>query len=943
MMTLHKITKSGKAAWAYASDVKEGSGSEADYYEGTGSPSRWHGNGAAALKLSGRVKKEDLIGLLDNGAPGQKIQEVRRKATDVTFSAPKSVSIAALGLGDDGIKAAHDAAVKEALDYIQQEVVQARYGTGGTRKENTNSALIAVFQHEDARPVDGQVDMNLHSHSLIINSTQDEHGWRGLDLDWGKNSVRMHTADAIYKAALAEKLQAMGYGIEKTKDGFEIAGITKKMRDSQSHRTGQIEQEIQARGTSREDMTAAERYSITAATRAEKRHVTKADLRECWQSDCRNMGLIRESVIGHQSTKNQVPIHPVEAITVAIAHLSERQRVWSKDQLILEALKYGVGSVTIHEIRQAITNHPDLIEKGNGQYTTTEAAEQDGWLEAYAKNTRGTLSALQAQEQVDATIHQIEQQQGFKYGDGQREAVKLALTSVDKITGIVGAAGAGKTTAMAGIVAVAHAAGMEIIGLAPTAAAASELSDARADSTKTIASFISAQDADVSPAGRLVILDEAGMVGTDDMQKVLEKLHKNDRLLLVGDPKQLRSVAAGNAYADYLANNSIQYAEINEIKRQKDPELLAIAEAFARGQPEEAAEKAQKYMHEVEPEMTGKDAKGKPTATKADKIKAIVDQATSQYLSLTPEDRAQTITLAVQNDLRKAINQRIRAGLVAEGAVAKNGTEIQVVHAADMTTAHRKQAHKYSEGGILREIGRNGTHTDWRITAIDGEHNRLTLRSGEREKTVDPSDLNTRSWRVYEQKTMEVSAGDKLVMLENNNQNKLYNGNLLDVQSIEDGKIYGTLASGEPRVIDVTQPQNIDLAYCLTVHKSQGKTVSNTIFAALSTTQTSAEAAYVAMSREKYRLSIITDSAAALGKKIIHWSERDTAATREESMDAVNHGKMDEALQHGARQAATHLHAIGQEPNREGVLHQNSVSGTEQITLQPQSEYEMEA
>ena len=122
----------------------------------------------------------------------------------------------------------------------------------------------------------------------------------------------------------------------------------------------------------------------------------------------------------------------------------------------------------------------------------------------------------------------------------------MALTNRDQIAGIVGAAGAGKTTAMRAVASAYRAAGQQVIGLAPSTAAAGELRSAGADKTQSLAAFL--EHGEPAGGGRLFILDEAGMVSARDMRQILDRLEKNDRLLLVGDPGQLAAVEQGSPF-----------------------------------------------------------------------------------------------------------------------------------------------------------------------------------------------------------------------------------------------------------------------------------------------------------------------------------------------------------------------------------------------------------
>ena len=245
------------------------------YYSGDGAPSSWHGTGAAALGLSGPVNRDALVRVLEGHLPdgtdlttrGNRADD-RRLGVDLTFSAPKSVSILALAGNDERVLAAHDRAVRKALDLVEREVLTARRGKGGAAHEHTGSLVAATYRHEDSRPVNGHADPQLHTHCIVANATQRADGtWSAMDLQFGEASVLMHLADAHYKNELARALREMGYDIRRTADGFELGHITDEQIAQFSQRREQIDEALAERGLTRETSNATDRSLANLATR----------------------------------------------------------------------------------------------------------------------------------------------------------------------------------------------------------------------------------------------------------------------------------------------------------------------------------------------------------------------------------------------------------------------------------------------------------------------------------------------------------------------------------------------------------------------------------------------------------------------------------------------------------------------------------------------------
>ena len=168
------LSSAGQAASYYEAD---------DYYaEGSMAPSEWFGEAAEKLGLSGEVDREKFAELLEGRIAGQQLGTTRdgkvehRPGWDITLSAPKSVSIMAEVAGDKRLIKAHGAAVKVALAHIEKHMAATRVRQGGeVRREATDNLAIATFRHATSRAQDPQ----LHTHSVIINATQDEDGnWR---------------------------------------------------------------------------------------------------------------------------------------------------------------------------------------------------------------------------------------------------------------------------------------------------------------------------------------------------------------------------------------------------------------------------------------------------------------------------------------------------------------------------------------------------------------------------------------------------------------------------------------------------------------------------------------------------------------------------------------------------------------------------------------------
>ena len=879
-------------------DVEKGTGY---YSQAGGAPSFWHGTAARELELDGPVSREVFVSALEGRLPdGTDISargnvEARRLGVDLTFSAPKSVSIAGLAAGDSRILEAHDRAVRAGLDFIEREVLVARHGHGGVQTEHTGKMLAAAYRHEDSRPVDGHSDPQLHSHCIIVNATQRADGtWSAMDLQFGEHSVLMHLADAHYKNELACELRAMGYDIRRTEDGFELAHISDKQIEHFSARTQQIDEALAERGLSRETSSAEDRTAANLATREDKQQIDRDTQAWSWREEARAQAIELAQPSGAKDVARTDLA--AEAVKSGTRHIAERETLFGRDALRLESLKAGMGDTTLSSVDREITGGRGGLldagkdDKGRDQFTTRDALLREQHILERVRGGAGQTKALMNEAQAQQFIAAREAWNGMKYSDGQREAIKLALTSPDRVNVVVGAAGAGKTTSMREIVNANREAGHEVIGIAPSARARNELESAGAETNRTIASFL-AREREYNPQ-RLVILDEAGMVSARDMDALLEKLEREGgRLLLVGDPRQLQAVEAGAPFAQMIEAEACRIARIDEIKRQVDPELRAIAQSFADGKAAEAVERAKPYMREVQVDAANH---GKPTVV--ERRDAISRDAATAYLSLSKDEREKTLVLSGTNAVRRQANDYIRSGLQEKGEVSREQVQIRALDKSDLTREQATRAEHYSAGMVVRLEERHGReHVQHEYTVQRNDGHRVELKDANgNEKNWNPA--REKAAGIYEPREMHLAAGDVVIFRENQGRGaeKVVNGQTATIERADRDGITARMDDGREIHLDPERGQCIDHGWCRTVHASQGATVGRVIVAGEASRVATAETAYVACSREREALQIVTDSKEKLASAWETYAEKKYAAEHARGNEQDNNRTLSE-------------------------------------------------
>lgn len=282
MLSFKVITSAGRAAHYFENTD--------DYYTKDGPKGQWEGKGSAALGLKGGVDSKQFKKLLEGYLPnGERVRKAAPKkqgngkeskarlGIDFTFSAPKSVSMAALITGDKQLIRAHDEAVKAAVAMLEGKAVARQKVKGMSFRQHTGNLIVATFRHELSRAKDPQ----LHTHAVTMNLTQREDGqWVALTNDEMLKSVK--TVGAYYRAALAERLTAMGYDIRTTRNGFELAEVSDQAIKLFSKRSKQIEDTLEKFFKTRKTASVALKQHVTMLTRPVKTDTDRAELVKEW-------------------------------------------------------------------------------------------------------------------------------------------------------------------------------------------------------------------------------------------------------------------------------------------------------------------------------------------------------------------------------------------------------------------------------------------------------------------------------------------------------------------------------------------------------------------------------------------------------------------------------------------------------------------------------------
>ncbi len=907
--------------------------------------SAWAGKGAEALGLFGPVEPDTFQSVLEGKVPGgphlgkrDKDGEIHhRPGRDVTLSAPKSVSLMALVGGDDRIAAVHDRAVTRTLSWIERNAVETRMqdkSSGAMVHAGGQKMVAATFRHDTSRNLDPQ----LHTHAVVANMVQgDDSKWRTMVND-GLYRNKM-AIGAVYRAELARGLKDLGYGIKKTHpDGrFEIAGVSREVVEGFSTRRAEIEAAMLARneGKPLENPKLADRAALM--TRARKREVDKKELRRSWERQAGELGFSPDRVRAKAMRAGRERPMPdlftdrgqpaAEAASWAVEHLSERRAVFGHGDLLAAALAREPGAVTAEAAERAVS---ELEREGGlhaaggldrGSHWTTDAAmARESEAIALMHAGQGSGRPIMRGWIAETKLH------GGRLNEGQKEAVKMVLASKDRVVGVQGYAGTGKTTMLKRLRTLAESRDYRTVGLAPSASAARTLEQESGIGSETLHRFLARHTGVIEGRGTvkglrqlrsrfariILVVDESSLASSEQMRGLLKAAAslRVPRVVLVGDEKQLGAVEAGKPF-EQLGRAGLETAVMDEILRQRDKDLKEAVRAGLAGDVRTAFEKLGDRVAQVEREDIGA-------------------EAAKQWLSLSAEDRSKTGLIAPTRALRDEINETIRAQLIAEGAVSGPARKGVKLVSRGLTRAEMARASNYSAGDTVifnRQYKTLGVEKgdERQVARVEYERNTVWLDGGGRDPVA---------WRpyriaaakggveVYRSEEMELRTGDRVRWTRNDPGSELVNGEAAVVESIEKEGVRFRLENGKAAGLAEGDPQlrHLDRAWASTVHSFQGRTVDG-IVAAMPTGNpelTSQRAFYVAVSRARDRAELVTDDAWKLSDQL----ERATGE-RVSALDGV------------AMQAA-HEAVLGLEPPEDrDAGHADRIDREHETGLQP--------
>jgi len=589
MLSISSRSASASGIRAYLEGERDGANRGAeDYYAESGRTSgRWVGTGARALGLQGEIHELAFDHLAAGRHPKidkdlvQRAGDEHRPGWDLTFSAPKSVSIV-WGIAQiqqrAAIEHAHTSAVERTLTFAEEQgLFITRRGKDGVARERARP-IVATYLHGTSREADPQ----LHTHAFVMNVGERADGSYGT-LETKPLYQWKMALGAAYRAELAEGLRALGYEIAPdSKGSVRLKDMPREIEKHFSKRRAQIETVMAERGT-----TSAKAAELAALdTRKAKDAAGASTLRARWREEALALGLAAEQV----SQLGSHPSAPARAIDTGaiVQRLSTERSTFTANDLaraVAEAAQTaGGGILRVRETTVAIAADTEIVKLNEDRYTTRALLEIE----------RDALTRAKAL--ADETSYEVAADASAAASKGrslseQQHAALAHLTRPARLALLEGLAGTGKSHLLGAAREAWEHSGYEVRAAAIAGKAAKGLQDGSGIRAQTLHSLLSSLQAgrDQLTDRTVLVIDEAGMVGSRQLARLMQETERaHAKLVLVGDANQLQPIEAGQLFE--RIGREVGAARLTDIRRQRDVRERAMVEALARGDTRAALE-----------------------------------------------------------------------------------------------------------------------------------------------------------------------------------------------------------------------------------------------------------------------------------------------------------------------------------------------------------------
>jgi conjugative relaxase-like TrwC/TraI family protein len=537
-------------------------------------------------------------GVAPSGSRGRALGKCGVHGFDLTFCAPKSVSLVRALRGDDDVLSkaiadAHTGAIAEAMEYLALHAGYTRIHNplNGEKDLVHLPGLAAIaYQHETSRCG----DPHLHTHVIVPNRQARADGAM-VSIDGTSLYHEARAAGVIYQATLRRELHnSLGLEwepVDPSTGMAELAGVDRATITAWSRRSTQLRQWAANNLTLVDGpLSAAQLAAAQKATRpAKPEELAWAQLVAQWRTDARGLHLNRAAFITARAARRAAGRTGFDTARILAAAERIDKAAFTRADLI-EILG---AQLPVHTERTPREMLESAVDEVAVRLTAPRAAHQrEGQerftLDAVLREEAAVLDLVDARN--DRAMLWIKKEDTAPLSPDQARAVENIGRSPWLVQPLSAPAGAGKTTSMRALRAAAnrriHG---SVIVLAPTGKAVDvAIREGAGDHGYTIAKALQLLRNNQLDLGSqtLIVVDEAAMVGTSDLRELLTATTQaGAKTVLVGDQHQLAPVKARGGMFAQLCTDLPWTQHLSAVWRMRDPDERAASLALRNGGP----------------------------------------------------------------------------------------------------------------------------------------------------------------------------------------------------------------------------------------------------------------------------------------------------------------------------------------------------------------------
>lgn len=850
---------------------KDGLSKEGNYYLDQQIKSYWAGQTSKLLGIEGKEVSEEvfsrLVNNLDPNIEGQRLtprtSDTRRAGVDLTFSAPKSLSLLYSLTKNSKILELHRDAYKAAMQEVEKLMYtqsNTQYARGFT---HTGNIAYAAFDHFLSRPsevvINGKIvqiaDPQLHTHCFIPNVTWNDQAGRYQALEIYSMHMNSDYIRSVYHSVLSKGLEKAGFQTERNGSFFELTGVSRDLIERFSLRSSQINKIADEQG-----LSAQQKGELGKKTRKNKSDLSLSDqeLYQHWINRLTDQELKDLKVLKGKKFNRPTPINAKIAVDRAMENAFERNSVENEKKVIAYAAALGYGHLSIDQITKELQSRDNIIRSEHNtieNISTIELLREEDRMIDLATSGKGKFPALNKDYVIQLDF----------LNPQQRKAIEDMLSTNDQTFIVRGAAGTGKSTIFSVVNDALSKVGKSLIAVAPSTQASQVLAEKGLES-HTIARLLNDPKAQEKLQNNVLLVDEAGMVGVKNMAALLELSAKyKTRTILSGDTKQLGPPAQyGDALKILEKQSRLQVSTIDKIERQRNaPEYQSAVQDLARGRILEGYQKLNRQGAVIE------------IADHDERIKKLAQE----YVAGVAKKQS-TLIVSPTHLEGDRINQAVRSLLKQNKHIHGQDKTFKILRDTSLTHAEKKDHLNYQKGQVIRftknQVGgfRAGSHHEVMEISKDEQIKVRDLKTG----AISHLPYQTpENFAVHTKHDIQLAKGDH-IRLTNNAMSlqgtKMANGTSYQIRGFNKRGI--ELSNDKIIPNDL---YHLRYGYCDTSFSSQGKDAHTVLvsMSELSQGGINEQSFYVGVSRGTRQLKLITNDKDSLKKSIMRSTDRLTA------------------------------------------------------------------